>query len=99
MDSQILLVADNFVYAPTFTLRADLHETYTYPMDGWYWFDTEEEAHNALDPVPSPPTVYELLLVGTVTEDSKLEAKADLAIKLGLSIEQIDTLLSILTTP
>jgi hypothetical protein len=43
-ESGTLLHAPNFVYAPTYTLlRAD-HATYTYPMDGWYWFDTLRQA-------------------------------------------------------
>lgn len=98
MDTDILLVADGFVYAPAFTLQADLHETYTYPMDGWYWFDTEEEAHTALDPVPVPPTIYELLLAGDTTEENKVSAKLDLSSKLDLSLEQLDVLLEILIT-
>jgi hypothetical protein len=32
------------VHAPNFTLLAADHETYTYPVEGWYWFDTTEDA-------------------------------------------------------
>jgi L-2-hydroxyglutarate oxidase LhgO len=40
----VLLFGPNAVYAPTFTLlRAD-HESYEYPVDGWYWFDSEDDA-------------------------------------------------------
>jgi hypothetical protein len=43
-DGGELQYAPNFVYAPTYTLlRAD-HATYTYPVDGWYWFDTLKQA-------------------------------------------------------
>lgn len=31
--------APNFVYAPTYELLVEQKDTYTYPMDGWYWFD------------------------------------------------------------
>jgi hypothetical protein len=39
------------IYAPNFTLLADDHESYAYPVDGWYWFDTiqEAEAHFKLN--------------------------------------------------
>jgi len=34
----------NAVYNANFTLLKELHETYTYPVDGWHWFETEELA-------------------------------------------------------
>lgn len=40
-----LLEGPNFVYGPTFTLLKEQKDTYTYPVDGWYWFDTKEEAY------------------------------------------------------
>lgn len=39
-----LFYGPNAVYNVNFTLLKDLHETYTYPVDGWYWFETEELA-------------------------------------------------------
>src|SRR5512135_3326926 len=39
-----LLSAPNFVHGPGFDLDATLHTTYTYPVDGWYWFDTLDAA-------------------------------------------------------
>lgn len=33
-----------FVLTSEYELHEDLRETYDYPVDGWYWFDTEEEA-------------------------------------------------------
>jgi hypothetical protein len=47
------------VYGPNFTLLRELHETYTYPVDGWYWFDTEAEAREffGLPPAPEPEDV------------------------------------------
>lgn len=43
-DNGNLLTAPNFVAFATFELDAELHTTYTYPIEGWYWFDTEEQA-------------------------------------------------------
>lgn len=40
-----IFVGPNYVYAPTFSLIATDRETYTYPIDGWYWFDTDAEAY------------------------------------------------------
>lgn len=39
-----LLYGPNFVLNAQYELRRDTHDTYTYPVDGWYWFDTEAEA-------------------------------------------------------
>lgn len=53
-DEDVLLIAPNFVYTPTFTLLAEDHATYVYPQDGWQWFDTEAEARAFLEaPLPS----------------------------------------------
>jgi hypothetical protein len=46
--SDELLYAPNAVFAPAFTLTAETAASYTYPLDGWYWFDTEEEARFVL---------------------------------------------------
>jgi hypothetical protein len=32
------------IYAPNYTLLAEDHETYSYPVEGWRWFDTIQEA-------------------------------------------------------
>ena len=32
--------APNFVVCSEYELYRDLKDTYTYPVDGWYWFDT-----------------------------------------------------------
>lgn len=40
-----IMHAPNFVGGPNgFRLYRNLHETYTYPQQGWYWFDSLEEA-------------------------------------------------------
>lgn len=41
-----LLYGPNFVYGPTYELLASNKDTYIYPVEGWYWFDTLEEACN-----------------------------------------------------
>lgn len=39
-----LFYGQNFVQSPTFELLKGLKDSYTYPVDGWYYFDTETEA-------------------------------------------------------
>jgi hypothetical protein len=39
-----LLSASNFISFPDMDLVDVDHELYEYPIDGWYWFDSEEEA-------------------------------------------------------
>jgi hypothetical protein len=43
-DPEYYLVAPNFVEAPDYILNACDKDTYTYPIHGWYWFDTLEQA-------------------------------------------------------
>jgi hypothetical protein len=31
-----------------YELRKETHEQHTYPVDGWYWFDSETEAKLSL---------------------------------------------------
>jgi hypothetical protein len=33
--------APNFVDAPNYTLIKELKDTYTYPVDGWTWYDEQ----------------------------------------------------------
>lgn len=44
-DNGSLLVGENFVYSPVVTLKVEDRDKFTYPQDGWYWFDTEDEAY------------------------------------------------------
>lgn len=44
LDGETLLAGPNFVHAPTFSLYRGEHASYAYPVDGWYWFDSEAEA-------------------------------------------------------
>ena len=39
-----LLFGPNFVLNQNYELYRETHADYTYPVDGWYWFDTEEQA-------------------------------------------------------
>lgn len=32
------------VFGPGFTLKYEERESYNYPVDGWYWFDSEKDA-------------------------------------------------------
>ena len=43
-----LLVAPNFVYGPGYELQAENHATYTYPVEGWYWYADLDAAMTAL---------------------------------------------------
>ena len=40
----VLLYAPNFVSGPSFELVRELHTTYSYPVEGWMWFNNEETA-------------------------------------------------------
>lgn len=44
-----MLRAGKFVFGPGFELQRDQKETYNYPVDGWYWFDSAEEAATFFD--------------------------------------------------
>lgn len=39
-----LLFGPNFVLNANYELRSENKDSYAYPIDGWYWFDTEETA-------------------------------------------------------
>lgn len=56
VDDTILLFGPNFVLNQKYELlRAD-HTRYEYPVDGWYWFDSEEEARTFFNLPPKEPT-------------------------------------------
>jgi hypothetical protein len=44
-DDGMVLHGPNFVLHADYELRAETHTENKYPVDGWYWFDTTEEAH------------------------------------------------------
>ena len=41
LEDENWLYAPNGVYAPTYTLLVELKDTYTYPIDGWSWYDEQ----------------------------------------------------------
>ena len=43
-DIDSILVGENVVFSPSVTLKVEDKDLYTYPQDGWYWFDTFDEA-------------------------------------------------------
>ena len=50
----------NAIYAPTYTLLAEAHTTYAYPVDGWTWFDDQDTAYQQLNytpPVDNPAEI------------------------------------------
>ena len=48
-----LFYGPNFVLNANYELRRETHDQHTYPIDGWSWFDSEEEARLFLD-LPAP---------------------------------------------
>jgi hypothetical protein len=54
-DNGQLLYGPNFVLNKDYELKKENKEDYTYPVDGWIWFDNEDEAlvyFNIEKPVP-----------------------------------------------
>lgn len=53
-----MAMGPNYVLGPydTFQLYRAQKDTYTYPVEGWYWFNSEEEACTFLS-IPYPPEV------------------------------------------
>ncbi len=49
LDGDQLLCGPNFVYHRDYSLMRDNHTEYTYPVDGWYWFDSEQDARAHFD--------------------------------------------------
>ena len=48
LDTDDLLFEEKRVTNAAYTLRRADQATYTYPIDGWYWFATERDARKAL---------------------------------------------------
>jgi hypothetical protein len=44
-----LLYGPNYVLNAHYELRRETRDDHSYPIDGWYWFDTEEEARLFFD--------------------------------------------------
>lgn len=43
-----LLYGPHYVLNMNYELRAESHDQHTYPVDGWYWFESEAAARAAL---------------------------------------------------
>lgn len=43
-DIDSILVGESAVFSPSVTLKVEDKDLYTYPQDGWYWFDTFDDA-------------------------------------------------------
>ena len=41
-----LFYGSNSIHGPDFDLLRENKDSYTYPFDGWYWFDTLQDACN-----------------------------------------------------
>ncbi len=48
LDGEELLFAPNGVYNQNFTLLREEKDSHTYPVDGWKWFNSKEEAETEL---------------------------------------------------
>lgn len=48
-NKDFMLRAGKFVYGPGYTLFRDEKDSYDYPVAGWFWFDSAEEAATAFD--------------------------------------------------
>ena len=53
-DNDSLLYAPNWVHSKEYTLTRNDKDKYTYPVDGWTWFDNATDAYTANDlPIPN----------------------------------------------
>jgi len=59
LDNAELLYGPNFVLNTGYSLYKEQKDTYSYPVDGWYWFADENQARSFFGlPLiePEPPT-------------------------------------------
>ena len=52
-DNGQLLFGKNYVLSGSYNLYRDQKNNYTYPLGGWYWFESEEEARVQFN-IPAP---------------------------------------------
>lgn len=48
-ESNFLLFGPNYVLNAEYKLFRETRDQHSYPVDGWYWFDTEEDARIFFD--------------------------------------------------
>ena len=58
-DGVTLLFGRFYVLNANYELHRHLKDTYTYPVDGWAWYESEEAARQALN-CPVPKTEEEI---------------------------------------
>jgi hypothetical protein len=58
-DSGELLFAPNAVFNANYTLQRELADTYDYPVDGWSWYESRDDAEFGLMPVTAERVVGE----------------------------------------
>jgi len=52
-ENDILQEAPNFVSTPDYELLVENKDTYTYPVDGWYWIVDKHEAEEFFGILPT----------------------------------------------
>lgn len=61
-EDENLLYGPNFVVNANYEMYKEEKDSYTYPIDGWYWFDDETQARENLGLPPAPPPSDEYIL-------------------------------------
>jgi hypothetical protein len=57
LEGAVVLYSPTVTVGPGYMLVADERHEYTEPIDGWWWYNSEEEARAALGlPAPAPLT-------------------------------------------
>ena len=79
-DTDTILTGENFVFSPIVTITKETKDDYTYPQDGWYWFDTFDEALQ--------------LFVGLKSSDSITMRQARLYLLGAGLLKQVDSIVS-----
>lgn len=82
-----LLHAPNFVYGPSFELTREAKmagdegkgKVMRLPVDGWYWFDSRQEALDFFGLIEEPETVYDL--VKSILAEQGIVYEPDISLK------------------
>lgn len=53
LDGDALLFGPNGVFSGDYNLTREDRASYSYPVDGWYWFDSEADARSFFN-LPEP---------------------------------------------
>lgn len=68
IENDELFYGPNFVYSKDYELTRETHEDLEYPVDGWYWFDSEEEAREFFN-LPDPLIVERYKFLGQLAKE------------------------------